>query len=340
MSVVRVGVIGLGRMGRLHATNVQTRLPSLELVAAADPAPNAVAAAAELQVPLLADWHDLLALPGLDAVLICSPTDHHAEQIVAAAEAGKHSFCEKPLDGSLERLDRTLAAVATAGTVLQVGFNRRADRNFGALKARLAAGEISSPWLLKITSRDPQPQSREYVVGSGGIFLDMTIHDFDLARFLLGDVVSVSAAGGALVDPELAELDDVDTAITTLVFESGALGVIDNCRRASYGYDQRVEVHGELGMLAADNEPSTTVEFADGSGFHRPPLPAFFLDRYGEAYVRELRAFADAIGGAAPLADGRDGQQAVALAVAARRSLAEQRTVPLAEVLSNGINGP
>jgi myo-inositol 2-dehydrogenase/D-chiro-inositol 1-dehydrogenase len=339
VSGVRLGVIGLGRMGQLHATNVQKRLPSFELVAAADPALGAAVTAARLGVPLLADWRELLAMPAIDAVIICSPTDQHAEQIVAAAEAGKHVFCEKPLDRSLEHIDRILAAVAGAGTVLQVGFNRRADLNFGALKARLDAGEISTPWLLKITSRDPQPQSHEYVAGSGGLFLDMTIHDFDLARFLLGDVVSVSAAGAALVDPGLVALDDVDTAITTLVFESGALGVIDNCRRAAYGYDQRVEVHGALGMLAADNESSTTVELADETGFHRPPLPTFFLDRYGEAYVRELQAFADAIGGAKPLADGRDGQQAVAVAVAARLSLAEQRAVPLAEVLSTPVGG-
>jgi len=337
VSAIRVGVVGLGRMGQLHATNVVTRLPALRLAAVADPAPGAAAAAAGLGVPLHADWRDLLALPDLDAVLVCSPTDQHAEQIVAAADAGKHVFCEKPLDRSLEHIDRILAAVAEAGTVLQVGFNRRADSNFAAVKARLDAGEIASPWLLKITSRDPQPQSHEYVLGSGGLFLDMTIHDFDLARFLLGDVVSVSAAGAALVDPGLVALGDVDTAITTLAFESGALGVIDNCRRAAYGYDQRVEVHGELGMLAADNESSITVQLADESGFHRPPLPTFFLERYGEAYVRELQAFADAIGGAKPLADGRDGQQAVAVAVAARLSLAEQRTVPLAEVLSTAV---
>jgi myo-inositol 2-dehydrogenase/D-chiro-inositol 1-dehydrogenase len=336
---VSVAVVGLGRMGRLHAANVVARVPSLQLVAVADPAASAAPAAAELGVPLLADWRELLELPELDAVLVCSPTDHHAEQIVAAAQAGKHVFCEKPLDRTLAGIDEILLAVAAAGTVLQVGFNRRADRNFAALKARLAAGEIAAPWLLKITSRDPQPQSREYVQTSGGLFLDMTIHDFDLARFLLGDVVAVSAAGAALVDPGIAGLGDVDTAITTLGFESGALGVIDNCRRAAYGYDQRIEVHGALGMLRADNESSSTVEVADESGFHRPPLPTFFLDRYGDAYVRELQAFADAIGGAPPLADGRDGQQAVAIAVAAQLSLAEQRSVALAEVLSTAATG-
>ncbi|HZQ02733.1 MAG TPA: inositol 2-dehydrogenase [Gaiellaceae bacterium] len=335
MRATRIGIVGLGRMGRLHATNIGERVHRLELVAASDPAESAGAAARELGIPLLPDWRELVARPDVEAVLVCSPADHHAEQIAVAAGAGKHVFCEKPLGRTLPEIERVLAAVDEAGTVLQVGFNRRADRNFAGLRERLVAGELETPWLLKITSRDPHPQPKEYVLDSGGLFVDMAIHDFDLARFLLGDVVSVSATGGALVDPELAELGDVDTAITTLTFASGALGVIDNCRRASYGYDQRVEVHGRLGMLAAENELASTVQLADASGFHRPPLPEFFLDRYGDAYARELEIFAAAVAGEAPpLADGVDGQQAVALAVAARLSLAEQRTVPLTEVLS------
>jgi myo-inositol 2-dehydrogenase/D-chiro-inositol 1-dehydrogenase len=335
VSAVRVGIVGLGRMGRLHATNIAERVRSLDVVAASDPAGSAAAAAGEFGIPLLPDWRELVGRPDLDAVLVCSPPDHHAEQIVAAAGAGKHVFCEKPLDRSLPDIDRILAAVTAAGTVLQVGFNRRADRNFSALRARLVAGDVAAPWLLKITSRDTQPQPREYVRDSGGLFIDMAIHDFDLARFLLGDIVAVSATGGALVDPEIAELDDVDTAITTLTFESGALGVVDNCRKATYGYDQRVEVHGSLGMLAAENEASSTIQLANESGFHRPPLPTFFLDRYGAAYVRELEVFAAAVAGETPpLADGRDGQQAVAIAVAARVSLAERRTVTLAEILA------
>ena len=337
MSAVRVGVIGLGRMGRLHAGNIAARVPALELVAASDPAPAAGDAASELGLPLAADWRDLVGDPKIDAVLVCSPSEAHAEQIVAAAEAGKHVFCEKPLDRSLDAIDRILAAVSAAGTILQVGFNRRADPNFGSLRARLDAGEIGQAWLLKITSRDPHPQAKEYVLGSGGLFVDMAIHDFDLARYLLGDVVAVSAAGAALVDTELADLGDVDTAVTTLSFQSGAIGVIDNCRQAAYGYDQRVEVHGALGMLAADNELATTVQVADETGFHRPRLPEFFLDRYGDAYARELELFAEAIAGAPPLADGRDGQHAVAMAVAAHTSLLERRTVALAEVLGEPV---
>ena len=334
MSEVRVGVLGLGRIGRLHASNVAAGVPGLRLAAAYDPAPEAGSVAAGLDVPLRAAWQEVVEDPGVDAVLVCSPPDAHAEQIVAAAEARKHVFCEKPLDRSLEAIDLILGAVEAAGTVLQVGFNRRADRNFAAVRERLAAGEIGEPWLLRITSRDPHPASKEYVRDSGGLFVDMTIHDFDLARFLLGsDVVSVSATGAALVDPGLVDLGDVDTAVTTLTFTSGAIGVIDNCRRAAYGYDQRVEVHGRLGMLSAENEVAATVELADVSGFHRPPLPEFFLERYHDAFVRELERFAEAVAGGRPLADGRDGRLAVAIAIAARTSLAQGRTVALAEVL-------
>jgi myo-inositol 2-dehydrogenase/D-chiro-inositol 1-dehydrogenase len=331
-----VGVIGFGRMGQLHATSVVERVPALTLTAVSDPDERAAAAAADFGVPLYTDWRELVGLPELDAVVICSPSDYHAEQIIAAAKAGKHVFCEKPLDRSLDNIALILDAVAEAGTILQVGFNRRADRNFGALRERLADGEIGTPYLLKITSRDPEPQTADYLRTAGGIFLDMTIHDFDMANFLLGDIVAVSATANALVDPGIAEIGEVDTAVTALTFANGAIGVIDNCRKATYGYDQRVEVHGSLGMLAAENESSSTVVLADASGVHRPPLPSFFLDRYGDAYVQEMQAFADAIGGAPTLADGRAGQHAVEVAVAAAKSLAEQRSVEVAEIATSG----
>jgi myo-inositol 2-dehydrogenase/D-chiro-inositol 1-dehydrogenase len=325
MGAIPVGIVGFGRMGQLHAKSIVERTPALRLAAVSDP----IATANPYGVPHHRDWRELL--PEVDAVIICSPSDFHAEQIIAAARAGKHVFCEKPIDRDLERIATILDAVNEAGTVLQVGFNRRADRNFGALRERVAAGEIGVPYLLKITSRDPEPQTADYLRTAGGIFLDMAIHDFDMANFVLGEIVSVSATAGALVDPSIAEIGEVDTAITTLTFASGAIGVIDNCRKASYGYDQRVEVHGSLGMIAAENEASNTVVLSDETGVHRPPLPNFFLDRYGEAYAREIQAFADAIRGAGALADGRAGQHAVEVAVAAARSLAEQRAVDVAE---------
>ncbi len=329
---MNLGIIGFGRMGRLHATSVAERVPTLKLAAVSDPDSRAEAAAATFGAPYFADWRELVAQPELDAIVICSPSDYHAEQIIAAARAGKHVFCEKPLDRSLESIAAILDAAREAGTVLQVGFNRRADRNFGALRERVAAGEIGTPYLLKITSRDPEPQNADYLRTAGGIFLDMAIHDIDMANFLLGEIVSVSATAGALVDPSIAEIGEVDTAITTLRFASGAIGVIDNCRKAAYGYDQRVEVHGSLGMLAAENESSSTVVLSDATGVHHPTLPSFFLDRYGEAYVRELQAFAEAIAGGETLADGRAGQHAVEVAVAAARALAERRVVELSEI--------
>jgi myo-inositol 2-dehydrogenase/D-chiro-inositol 1-dehydrogenase len=321
-----VGIIGFGRMGQLHAQSISERVPALKIAAISDP----IATSNPYGVPHHADWRALIR--EVDAVIICSPSDFHAEQIIAAAHAGKHVFCEKPVDRDLQRIATIRDAVNEAGTVLQVGFNRRADRNFGALRERLAAGEIGTPYLLKITSRDPEPQSAEYLMTAGGLFLDMAIHDFDMAHFLLGEVVSVSATAGALVDPSIADIGEVDTAITTLTFASGAIGVIDNCRKASYGYDQRVEVHGSEGMLVAENAQTNTVVLFDAHGVHRPPLPNFFLDRYGEAYAREIQAFADAIAGAPNLADGRAGEHAVELAAAAGLSLTEQRAVAVSEV--------
>lgn len=331
---IGVAILGFGRMGQLHAGNLDARRETFHLVGVADVTAAAAAEAGARGIEFSDDWRTLIHRPTVDAVLVCSPSPMHAEQAIEAAQAGRHVFCEKPLDTTLAGIDRMLQAADGAGVVLQTGFNRRADRNFEALRNRARHGDVGKPYLLRITSRDPAPQALEYLRGSGGIFLDMAIHDFDLARYLMGsDIVAVSATGGAIVDPEIAEIGDVDTAITTLTFANGAVGVIDNCRKATYGYDQRVELHGEKGMLAADNEVSTTVSLSDESGLHRPPLPNFFLDRYGDAYARELDAFAAAIGGAEVLASGRDGRQAVAVAFAAKRALDERRTVRLAEIL-------
>lgn len=334
---VGVAILGFGRMGQLHAANVAGPGGPFRLVGVADVSAAAASEARARAIEFTDDWRALAQRVDVDAVIVCSPSTMHAEQVIEVAQAGKHVFCEKPLDVTLKGIDRMLQAVAEAGVVLQTGFNRRADRNFEALRSRAVRGDVGKPYVLKITSRDPEPQDKEYLEGSGGIFLDMTIHDFDLARYVMGsDVVAVSATGGAIVDPEIADLDDVDTAITTLTFANGAIGVIDNCRKASYGYDQRVELHGEKGMLAADNEVSTTVSIADESGVHRPPLPSFFLDRYGATYARELQAFAGAIGGGDVLASGRDGRHAVAIAFAAKKALDERRTVQLAEIFEGG----
>lgn len=330
---VGIGVIGLGRIGRLHAANLAAH-PDLRLAALADPyAADLATHAADLGARAVVDWRELLDDDAVDGLVICSPSDHHVPQIVAAAEAGKHAFCEKPIGLELSEIDAALDAVKRAGTVLQVGFNRRFDRNFVAMRRALDDGAVGRPWMVRITSRDPEPPPLDYLEGSGGLMLDMAIHDFDLARYLSGsEIVEVSTLAGALVDSGIADIGDVDTAVTSLRFAHGALGTIDNCRESSYGYDQRAEVHGSEGTVSAENEVEENTVLANASGFHRRVLPRFFLERYGAAYRRELESFAAAITGGPVLVDGRDGRAAVAAAHAAHRSLVERRPVALAEV--------
>jgi myo-inositol 2-dehydrogenase/D-chiro-inositol 1-dehydrogenase len=329
----RVGLLGAGRIGRLHATNV-ARVAGLRLAAVAD-ADSAAAErlAGDLGCEASTDWHGLLGRPDIDAVLVCSPPGAHAEQVTLAAGQGKHVFCEKPLADELGAADRALAAVEAAGVVLQVGYNRRSDRNFQAVREAVAAGRVGTPCLLRITSRDPDPPPRDYLELSPGLFFDTTSHDLDLSRFLLGgEIVDVTARGGALFSDNVRAVGGVDTAVTTAVFESGALAVVDNCWTSAYGYDQRVEVHGTGGMVAARNEVTNTTFVADADGLHEPVLPHFFADRYAAAFVRELEAFAGALDGAPVPVTGRDGRQALAAAIAAHRSWQEGRTVALTEI--------
>jgi myo-inositol 2-dehydrogenase / D-chiro-inositol 1-dehydrogenase len=330
----RLGVIGLGRMGALHAANA-ARVAGLRVVAVSDPyEPSLVAASERLGAAGHPDWRELVGRDDLDAVLICSPSPAHCDQIIAAADAGLHVFCEKPIDLDLASIDEALEVVERAGVTLQLGFNRRSDRNFAGLRRRLAAGAIGTPWLLRITARDPAPQPAEYVRTSGGLFADMTVHDFDLARFLLGDeVIEVSAFGAALVDPGLAEIPDIDCAITTLRFASGTLGVIENCRQSAVGWDQRAEVHGPQGTLSAENEQADTVVQADAAGVHRSRIAGFLAERYEGAYLAELEGFARCLlTGATPVASGEDGRRSAIIAAAAQRSLVERRPVEVSEI--------
>jgi len=333
---LKVGIIGAGRIGRLHAENLVRRGPGVEVVAVADVVEEAArSCAGELGIPLAyGDPASILEDPGIDAVLICSSTDTHAPLIEQAAEAGKHIFCEKPIALDPDSIDRALAAVERGGVVFQVGFNRRFDPSFAAAREAVAAGRIGRPHLLKITSRDPAPPPIEYIKVSGGIFLDMTIHDFDMARFLMGEeVVEVYAAGAVLVDERIGQAGDIDTAIVTLRFESGALGVIDNSRRAVYGYDQRLEVFGDRGMLREENPKPHQAMVSNADGDHGPPLLHFFVERYTDSYVRELSAFIEAIRkGEEPPVTGRDGKIPVVMGYAAKRSLKEGRPVRLSEI--------
>ena len=333
---LRVGLIGAGRIGRVHAEDLAYRIPEAELVAVSDVYfPAAEGLAAELGVSAVyQDHRPILEDAAIDAVLICTSTDTHASLIEEAALAGKQIFCEKPIALDLAAIDRALETVERAGVKLMIGFNRRFDPNFQRVREAVAAGEIGEPHILRITSRDPAPPPIEYVKVSGGIFLDMTIHDFDMARFLMGDEVeSLYVTGGVLVDPAIGEAGDVDTALITLRFAGGAIGSIDNSRRAAYGYDQRVEVFGSGGCVTADNNYPNTAVVSDAQSVHRDLPFNFFMDRYTESYVNEIRAFVACIlDDTPPPVSGLDGRIPVVMGYAAKKSLAEGRPVRLDEI--------
>lgn len=334
--VLRIGVIGAGRIGKIHAENLATRIPGAVVAAIADI--NLEAAkelAAKLRVEkVVADFNEIINDKSIDAVAICSSTDTHADLIIAAAQAGKHIFCEKPVDHSLEKIDRAIEAVNQAGVQCQIGFNRRFDANFKKLRDLVKEGKIGDLHILRITSRDPAPPPAEYVKVSGGMFLDMTIHDFDMARYLSGsEVVEVYAAGGVMVDPAIGAAGDIDTAIITLKFANGAIGTIDNSREAVYGYDQRAEVFGSGGMAAtANNTPNTSV-YSNAQGVTSEKPLYFFLERYMDSFIAEMRDFVAAIREGAPTpVTILDGRKPVVIAMAAKKSLAENRPVKLSEV--------
>ena len=325
--MLNIAVIGAGRIGQIHARNVAAH-PGARLMGVADPD---AAAAGRLAGECGSVAISLDAAFDAQAVLICAPTPTHADYIERAAKAGRAVFCEKPVDLSAERVRACLAVVQAAGTPLMVGFNRRFDPHFAALKARLDGGEIGNLELLTIISRDPIPPPPSYVAASGGLFRDMMIHDLDMARFLLGEEpVEIFAAASCLVDPGIGAAGDVDTAAVTLRTASGKLCQISNSRRATYGYDQRIEAHGAGGLLRAGNMTATTVELADGRGFNTDPALPFFLQRYAAAYRAELDTFITAVNaGRSPRPDGRDGLRALELADAATLSARTHAPVAL-----------
>jgi myo-inositol 2-dehydrogenase/D-chiro-inositol 1-dehydrogenase len=328
--MLEIAVLGAGRIGRIHARNIATH-PDARLAGIADTVPDAATRLADTLGTRTLTIEDAMRA---DAVLIASPTPTHADYIDRAAAHRRPVFCEKPIDLSVDRVRACLAAVRQSGIVLMVGFNRRFDPHFAALKSRLDAGEIGALELLTIISRDPSPPPIAYVESSGGLFRDMMIHDLDMARFLLGEEpVEVTAAASCLVDPAIAAAGDVDTAVVTLRTAFGRLCQISNSRRASYGYDQRIEAHGAKGLLRAGNVLPTTVELADATGFRTDPALPFFLERYAAAYRAELAAFvAAATGGANARPDGEDGLRALLLADAALESSRTGRSVQPAEI--------
>jgi len=325
MRKVNIGVIGVGRIGRMHTRNLKYQVSGVNVLGVADVLEKAAQRIAkDLEIPIAEkDYHCLLENKDIDAVVICSSSDTHAQIISEAAEAGKHIFCEKPIALDIDKIDQAIMAVKNAGVKLQVGFNRRFDPSFKKAKDLVASGTIGTPHLVRITSRDPEPPPISYVKVSGGIFLDMMIHDFDMARYLLDqEVVELMAVGSCLVDPAIGEAGDIDTAIVTLKYEKGAWGTIDSSRKAVYGYDQRIEIFGSEGCVMVGNKKPTEVAVI-GTEDARSDKPIFwFIERYIEAFLAEMKEFIKCIQeDTRPPVGGFDGKISVQMGYAAKESL-------------------
>ncbi len=333
---LKIGLIGAGRIGRLHAEHLISRIPSAELLMVADVFEQAARECAErYRIPYSAgDYRAVLDHPDIQAVVISSSTGTHARFIEEAAQAGKHIFCEKPIALDLPSIDRALDAVESAGVKLQIGFNRRFDANYRRVREAIEQGEIGRPHVLHIISRDPDPPPIEYIRVSGGIFLDMTIHDFDMARFLTGsEVEKLFVLAGVRDNPAIGAAGDVDTTIVTLQFTNGMIGTISNSRHAVYGYDQRVEVLGSAGAISIGNNYPNTAIVSDAHSVRRDLPLHFFIERYTESFVSEMAAFVDAVLYDTPVpVTGLDGRVPVVMALAAGKSLAEHRPVRLSEI--------
>jgi myo-inositol 2-dehydrogenase / D-chiro-inositol 1-dehydrogenase len=335
---LRVGILGAGRIGRVHAESLAFRLPEAEIVAITDINYEAAKAlATRCGIPrVVASIDEILGDKSIEAVLICTSTDTHADLIVRSAKAGKHIFCEKPIALELGKIDTALAAVRAAGVQLQVGFNRRFDSNFLRVRQAVASGEIGKPSLMHIISRDPAPPPMTFVRTSGGIFRDMMIHDFDMARYLMGEEVEeIYAAGGVLAEPAFKAEDDLDTALVVLHFASGAIGTIDNSRKAVFGYDQRVEILGSKGKIASENRFANEVVVSGEKSVYTDLPLNFFMQRYTESFALELQLFVEAVleGKETPVT-GSDARVPVVMALAARKSYDEHRPVKLTEIFA------
>lgn len=335
--MVTFGVIGAGRIGKVHTESICLHIKNARIKTLADPFMTEETAewAKSLGVEQTTrDYHEILDDPEINAVMICSSTNTHSTISIEAIHAGKHVFCEKPIDHDLSKIKEVMQALEGSGLKYQVGFNRRFDHNFEAVHNAVAAGKIGKPHIIKITSRDPQPPSAEYAAVSGGMFLDMTIHDFDMVRYLAGcDAEEVYVQSAVLVDPAIGEAGDVDTAVITLKMENGAIAVIDNSRKAVYGYDQRAEVFGSGGMIATANDAPSTAVLSNENGVTGEKPLYFFLERYMESFSREVRLFVDAIENNKETPLGvTDGLKPVLMGIAAKKSVEEHRPVRLSEI--------
>jgi len=336
--MLRIGIIGAGRIGKVHAESITFHVKNAKVAAMADPfmSEETEKWAKDLGVgKCCKDYHDILNDPSIDAVMICSSTQTHAPISIEAIRAGKHVFCEKPISQDLTQIKEVMEVLATSSVKYQVGFNRRFDHNFRAVRAAITEGKIGDVHIVKITSRDPGSPPIEYVKVSGGMFLDMTIHDFDMVRFLTGsDIEEIYVNAAVLVDPEIGAAGDVDTAIISMKLKNGALAVIDNSRKAEYGYDQRAEVFGSKGQVAVTNDSLSTLVVSNADGVTAEKPLFFFLERYMESFSREMNEFVDAVINDTEVpVTVNDGLQAVLIGVAAAKSVRENRPVKLSEIV-------
>ncbi len=335
MNDVRVGVLGVGRIGQMHSELIARRAQGVSLACVYDVfEEGAQSVAAEFGARAAASPDDLINADDVDAVAVCTPTDTHIDFLVAAAKAGKPVFMEKPLSLDLSEVDRGIAAAQAGGISVQVGFNRRFDASHKAVRDTAASGQIGEVQMVRITSRDPAPPPVSYIDGSGGIFLDMTIHDFDMARYVTGsEVLEVYATGAVMVDPAIGEAGDLDTVVVVMTHENGAITTIDNSRQAVYGYDQRVEAFGSAGMVASDNPGVTTTSKRTATGSAGSTIPYFFLDRYIPSYLAEWTDFVAMVRDGAPSpVTLHDGRAPLVMGLAAWRSFHEGRPVKTKEI--------
>lgn len=332
---LNIGIIGAGRIGQVHADNITFRLRNANLVGVSS-GNRQLAERCSLAhgCEPYYDYHELIEDPSVDAVCICSASNQHTKQIIAAARAGKHIFCEKPIDTSLDVIDEALVEVRKAGVKLQVGFNRRFDQNYSRVRQAIEDGEIGTPQILHIISRDPAPPPLEYVKNSGGIWMDCSIHDMDMSRFLIGsEVEEVYTLGAVNINPEIEQYGDVDTSIVTLRFANGVIGTIDNSRQAVYGYDQRCEVLGSGGSIQINNNFENSAVISNAKAVKRDLPLNFFMDRYTDSFIVELNEFCDAVLDEQPITcTGLDGRAPVVIALAAKKSFQESRPVKISEV--------
>jgi Predicted dehydrogenases and related proteins len=336
--VLNIGLIGAGRIGKLHGNNLAHSVQGVKLVAVADVCLNEEMKtwAEGLGVTEITD--DPLRViknKEIEAVFICSSTDSHAELMIEAARAGKHIFCEKPIHTDIAIIKEALDEVQKANVKLQIGFVRRFDHNHKKVRDVVASGRLGKPHIVKVTSRDPEMQPIEYVATSGGIFMDMTIHDFDMVRYLSGsEVTEVCTYGSIMIDSRIEQYEDVDTAIVMLKFENGSIGVIENSRAARYGYDQRTEVHCDKGCVQVGNDLIDTSMISTSEGVYCEKPTWFFLERYNDAFISEAKSFVDAVlENKEPLVSGKDGLMPVYIAKAAAKSLKEGRSVKISEMI-------